>query len=56
MRIYDPMYIMTPGLRDLLISTCEEEKIPYQIYVAKRLLFWLVRKLDKTTMGSILPR
>lgn len=99
MRIYDPMQIMPLGLRDLLISTCEEEKIPYQIYVAKgytdagvvqnhgqgvpsavigipsryihshasiidkqdyeaakRLLFSVIRKLDKATMESILPR
>lgn len=99
LRIYDPMYIMPPRLRELLISTCEEERIPYQIYVAKgytdaavvqhqgkgipsavigipsryihshasiidradyeaakRLLFALVRKLDRSTLESVLPR
>ncbi|QRG66124.1 M42 family metallopeptidase [Brevibacillus choshinensis] len=99
MRIYDPMYVMPVGLRELLISTCEEENIRYQIYVAKgytdagvvqnhgigvpsavigipsryihshasiidtadyeaakRLLFSIVRKLDRKTWESILPR
>jgi len=99
MRIYDPGYVMPVGLRELLISTCEEEKIPYQFYVAKggtdagvvqyhgkgvpsavigipsryihshasiidrkdyeaakRLLFSVVRKLDRATWESILPR
>ncbi|MCC8437460.1 M42 family metallopeptidase [Brevibacillus sp. M2.1A] len=99
MRIYDPMYVMPVGLRELLISTCEEENIPYQIYVAKggtdagvvqyhgkgvpsavigipsryihshasiidredyeaakRLLFSVIRKLDRATWESILPR
>ncbi|MGG1251849.1 M42 family metallopeptidase [Brevibacillus agri] len=35
MRIYDPLYMMPLGLRELLISTCEQENIPYQYYVAK---------------------
>jgi len=35
MRLYDPTFILLPGLRDLLIETCEQEKIPYQIYIAK---------------------
>lgn len=99
MRIYDPMYVMPVGLRELLIATCEEEKIQYQIYVAKggtdagvvqnhgkgvpsavigipsryihshasiidtadyeaakRLLFSIIRKLDRQTWESILPR
>lgn len=99
MRIYDPGYVMPVGLRELLISTCEEEKIAYQFYVAKggtdagvvqyhgkgvpsavigipsryihshasiidrkdyeaakRLLFSVVRKLDRATWESILPR
>lgn len=35
MRLYDPRFILLPGLRDLLIETCQQEGIPYQIYVAK---------------------
>jgi putative aminopeptidase FrvX len=35
MRLYDPLMILLPGLRDLLIETCEQEGIPYQIYIAK---------------------
>lgn len=35
MRLYDPSFILMPGLRDLLINTCEQEGIPYQIYIAK---------------------
>jgi putative aminopeptidase FrvX len=35
MRLYDPQFVLLPGLRDLLIETCEQENIPYQIYVAK---------------------
>ncbi len=35
MRLYDPTFILRPGLRDLLIETCEQEQIPYQIYIAK---------------------
>ncbi|USG68372.1 M42 family metallopeptidase [Brevibacillus ruminantium] len=35
MRLYDPMYMMPTQLRDFLIGICEEENIPYQIYVAK---------------------
>jgi putative aminopeptidase FrvX len=35
MRLYDPRFVLLPGLRDLLIETCEQENIPYQIYVAK---------------------
>jgi putative aminopeptidase FrvX len=35
MRLYDPTFILLPGLRDLLIETCEQENIPYQIYIAK---------------------
>ena len=34
MRIYDPTMILQPGLRDFLIDLCEEEHIPYQIYVS----------------------
>ncbi|QQE75578.1 M42 family metallopeptidase [Brevibacillus composti] len=99
MRLYDPSYIMPTNLRDFLISICEEENIPYQIYIgkggtdakvvqyhgigvpsavigipsryihshaaiidrddyeaAKRLLIAAVRKLDKSTYESILPR
>ncbi|MGN7469690.1 M42 family metallopeptidase [Brevibacillus sp. SAFN-007a] len=99
MRLYDPLYIMPLGLRELLVSICEQENIPYQYYVAKgstdanavqhygkgvpsavigipsryihshasiidrndyeaakRLLFALVRKLDRATYASILPR
>lgn len=99
MRLYDPMYIMSPNLRDFLISVCEEENIPYQIYIAKggtdagvvqyhgtgvpsavigipsrfihshaaiidrddyeaarKLLFAAVKRLDKATYESILPR
>lgn len=35
MRLYDPLFILQPGLRDFLIAICEEENIPYQFYVAK---------------------
>jgi len=35
MRLYDPVFILQPGLRDFLIAICEEENIPYQFYVAK---------------------
>ncbi|WP_239565419.1 M42 family metallopeptidase [Brevibacillus fulvus] len=35
MRIYDPTMLMLPGLRNLLIETCEQEGIPYQVYIAK---------------------
>ncbi|MFY0544619.1 M42 family metallopeptidase [Brevibacillus sp. H7] len=35
MRLYDPTFILMPGLSDLLIETCEQENIPYQIYIAK---------------------
>lgn len=35
MRIFDPTMILQPGLRDFLMDICEQEGIPYQIFVAK---------------------
>lgn len=34
-RLMDSTMIMLPGLRDLLIDTCERERIPYQFYVGQ---------------------
>lgn len=35
MRIYDRTMIMLPGLRDFLISLCEEEGIKYQFFISQ---------------------